>query len=149
MVQEKIKEYSRVGISTSNQEVLIIKCYDGTISSIKQAIELIPDRKNWPEADTLLTKAQSGVALLADSVNRNAGEVAANLVRLYDFMIRALVKASTNKDVKMLEEVVTMLTDLKESWQKAFEKLHQEEGQSFITKMNSAPKLSSTLNIIG
>jgi flagellar secretion chaperone FliS len=146
-IKDKIQEYNKVGITTSNQEALILKCYDGVIGCIKSAIDSVPNRKEWPRVNKDLIKAQQGLALLADAINKNAGEVATNLLRLYDFMIRSLITANLKKDAVLMGEIMTMMKDLRESWVKAFEKLHAETGD----QKTAYPKMpqKNVLNIIG
>ena len=144
--KDKLNEYNKVDINTANQEALILKCYNGVLNCLKTAKGLIPDRKKWPEAHKHLIKAEQGLGLLADSVNTKTGEIGENLVKLYDFMIRYTIKANQKKDIGMIDEVISMLADMKESWEKAFEKLHQEAG---VKKTNPNPVPNNSLNIIG
>jgi flagellar protein FliS len=144
--QDKLKEYHKVGISTSNQEFLILKCYDGVLGCLRTARELCADRKQWPETNANMIKAQKGLALLADAVNAETGDVGKNLLNLYDFLLRFLVKANLKKDAAMIDEAITMLTDLRESWAKAFDKLHQETVVPPVYRRSSP---QNVLNIVG
>jgi flagellar protein FliS len=145
--QDKLKEYHKVGIGTSNQKFLILKCYDGVLGCLKTSKILMSDRKRWPEVSQHMVKAQKGLALLADAVNVQAGEVGKNLLALYDFMIRYLVNANLKKDAAMIDEVIIMLTDLRESWEKAFEKLQQ--GDAATVALPRPASRQNVVNIVG
>jgi flagellar protein FliS len=145
---DKLKEYNKVGITTSNQESLILICYNGIINCLRIAKESIPDRKKWPEVNNNMIKAQQGLALLADAINtKEGGEIGKNLLSLYDFLIRYLIKANMKKDISMIDEAITMLVDLKESWEKAFEKLHLEMSDSTVSALRQSPR--NVVNIVG
>ncbi len=44
------------------------------------------------------------------------GEIAANLDRLYEYMIRRLAHANVNNDIATLDEVAALLKELKGAW---------------------------------
>jgi flagellar protein FliS len=44
------------------------------------------------------------------------GEVAENLRRLYAFMNRRLWEANTKRDPQMIQEVITLMEELNQSW---------------------------------
>ena len=44
------------------------------------------------------------------------GEIAANLDRLYDYMLRRLLKAHVENDAAILDEVAALLREIKSGW---------------------------------
>lgn len=143
----KFGQYSQVGISTSNQEMLILKCYNGVLGCLRAAKGTMGDPKRREETNANMVKAQKGLALLADSVNNNdSGEISGNLLQLYDFLIRYLVEANIKKNTDMIDEALEMVLDLKVSWEKAFAKLR---AQGAPTQMLNRPVRQNILNIVG
>lgn len=54
---------------------------------------------------------------LRASLDRDAGtEIAGNLERLYDYMIRKLLEANLNDDIELLDEVGSLLNEVKAGW---------------------------------
>ncbi len=64
-----------------------------------------------------LTKAIALVGELQDSLDMDrGGEISTNLFDLYDYIIRCLVQANIDNDSEKLEEVKSLITDIKEGW---------------------------------
>lgn len=54
--------------------------------------------------------------LRASLDQQQGGEIAGNLDALYDYMCNKLHEANINNDVKLLEEVTSLLTEIKTGW---------------------------------
>ncbi|MFT8824269.1 MAG: flagellar export chaperone FliS [Liquorilactobacillus mali] len=101
----------------ASPEKLVIFLYEGAIKSLKRA-EFALDNSDNKSAHHELVKAQDIINELKQSINQEvAGELPANLVSLYDFMLNELVKANLGKDKEPIGPVVDMLSELLESWQ--------------------------------
>ena len=66
-----------------------------------------------------LTRAQDILGELMGSLNMDAGEVAQNLFRLYEFMQYRLVTANVRKSAEPIADVVQMLGELRATWSEA------------------------------
>ena len=58
----------------------------------------------------------------------NGGEVAENLSRLYDFMTRHLVDANLKKDLRALQDVRQMMTELRDTWNQVSQQVGGQHG---------------------
>jgi len=64
-----------------------------------------------------ITKAQDIINELNAVLDMDAGgEVAANLRRLYCFMIKRLSEANINKDPRPIRDVIKLIEELNQSW---------------------------------
>ncbi|MGB4006903.1 MAG: flagellar export chaperone FliS, partial [Halanaerobiales bacterium] len=54
------------------------------------------------------------------------GEIARNLYNLYDYMNRRLIQANIRKDPGLVDEVITLLTSLKESWEEVIGRVRSQ-----------------------
>lgn len=64
-----------------------------------------------------LTKAIALVGELQDSLDmEQGGEISINLFDLYDYIVRCLVQANISNDTEKLDEVKSLITEIKEGW---------------------------------
>lgn len=63
---------------------------------------------------------------LRASLDKEAGtEIAGNLERLYDYMIRKLLEANVRDDVKLLDEVASLIGEVKAGWDDLMRQAHE------------------------
>ena len=109
------KRYQQTRVETAGPLQLVIMLYDGAIRFVHQAQQAILDKKPML-ANEYLQRAQDIVNELMITLNPEAGEIAANLRSLYEFMIYRLVQANLRKDPEMLEDVAGLLSTLRSAW---------------------------------
>jgi len=113
-------------IRMASKEQLLIITYDIGIRSCAAAERAI--EANDPEQINLnLQRAQAVVRELMVTLNlERGGDVAASLMRLYDYMYCQLVDANVRKDAAAVSAVRAMLEELKATWTEAIAKLKLE-----------------------
>ncbi|MFT4059403.1 MAG: flagellar export chaperone FliS [Legionella sp.] len=75
-------------------------------------------RKQLPEKGEHLSKALSIIAGLKSSLNLEAGgEIATNLMKVYDYIEPLILKANINNDESLLVQSNTLLAQIHEAWQ--------------------------------
>lgn len=110
------QHYVTTQVGTADRLQLVIMLYDGAISFLGQAKEKMAARDAAGKG-LLIGRALDIIAELNASLNFQAGqELATNLFHLYNFMTSHLTKANLNWDLAALDEVVAMLTQLREAW---------------------------------
>lgn len=104
------------GVAAARPIDLVVMVYDGAIEVLGKAIAQL-------NANDIAAKNQSvsrAIRIIDEGLraplDMRAGEVAANLAGLYDYMTRRLLQASARNDVAMIEEVRSLLLDLKSAW---------------------------------
>ncbi|WP_034764481.1 flagellar export chaperone FliS [Chrysiogenes arsenatis] len=115
-VKDPYGAYKRNEIQGASQGRLIILLYDGAIRFLNQSIVAI-EKKDIGAAHENIMRAENIIAELMNSLNMDAGEVAQNLLRLYEFMIWHLIQGNKDKDKDKITEVIGMLGDLRVAWQ--------------------------------
>ena len=114
--------YRQIETETADGLDLVIMLYRGAIRMLGQAEDAIAGR-NMGEAHNWLMRVQDIVHELNLTLNLDAGDIARNLRRLYDYMLERLVDANTSKNLTPLREVKALLNDLLDGWLDARESI--------------------------
>ncbi|MDX9714311.1 MAG: flagellar export chaperone FliS [Dissulfurispiraceae bacterium] len=108
--------YKQAEVSTSDRVRIIGLLYDGAINFIKMAEKKIQDN-DVAGKGLFIVKATAIVTELSNSLDaEQGGEIAANLHRLYDFVVDRLITGNMNSDIKSLHEAINILEILRSGW---------------------------------
>jgi flagellar protein FliS len=110
------RAYTESSILTAPPERLVVMLYDGAIRFLKQAA--VAQRNG--QHQMFLERLRRGEAIIDElnvTLDMSQGDVASRLRSIYLFCKRHLVAAHLERDPSRVDEVVKMLTDLRESWQ--------------------------------
>lgn len=104
-------------VSSASPHKLILMLYDGALTSISMARTQM-EAKDIAAKGNSLSKAisiiEEGLRL---SLDKNiGGELALNLDALYEYMSHRLLAANIGNDVMALDEVSTLLNQLRSAW---------------------------------
>ncbi|NLD99419.1 MAG: flagellar export chaperone FliS [Fibrobacter sp.] len=122
--------YKSTNVETADQGRLIIIAYDVAITQCKMAVEKFDDRHLIEQRTKHLLKAQDAISELLSSLRLDVGEIAHNLYRLYDYMLRSLVEANIKSKKEKVIEVIGYLEDLRSAWAEAIIKTKQEKASN-------------------
>lgn len=105
------------GVASASPHKLISMLYDGALVSITAA-KVNMQQGQIEARGTAISKA---IAIVDEglkiSVDTDAGgELAQNLIALYDYMSRRLLQANLKADAEALTEVESLLRELKSAW---------------------------------
>jgi flagellar secretion chaperone FliS len=122
------QHYLKTQIETASQPQLLLMIFDAAVKKLHMAKRAI-EKKEIEKAHTELTKVQRIFTELMVALDfEKGGDLAENLLRIYDFVYHHLVKANIKQDAKMVDEVLPIVEDLRDGWTKAVEKfLHEQE----------------------
>ncbi|MEX0584513.1 MAG: flagellar export chaperone FliS [Natronospirillum sp.] len=113
------KQYQTVGTETSIMDAdphrLIQLLIDGALDRMAAAKGHI-ERGEIEQRNKMINAAIKIISGLQESLNMDAGEVALNLERLYDYMTRRLFEANLKNDGDIIDEVARLLTEIKTAW---------------------------------
>lgn len=131
------EQYRRVAVETADPLELVLMLYRGAIRNLDGA-EAAMAHKDTPQAHQCLVKAQDIIAELMGTLNLDAGELAHNLHRLYDYMQRRLLVANLRKDPAPAAEVRGMLSDLLATWETLAQRRRTAPGSQSATAVRGA-----------
>jgi flagellar protein FliS len=137
-----LSAYRQTRIKTASQGQLIVMLYDGGISSLDHALELL--RYKHPskieETGRAILKAQEIITELMVSLDfENGGEIAKNLFALYTWFNKELLEAHVTSDAARILAVRNSLDDIRKSWAEIVAK----------NAMSEKPEVSAGINIAG
>lgn len=107
--------YRQTQVATASQGELLIMMFDGAIRFARQAKEHLL-ASELEQANSKLIRSQDIVNELSYSLNLDAGDIALNLERLYDYIYDLLVQANINKDPEKIDSALQMLDELRGTW---------------------------------
>jgi flagellar protein FliS len=115
---EAVATYQETAITTQTKGRLIVMLYDGAINFLKMARQCI-EQQDVAGRNGNIRRARDIVFELNSTLDLDkGGQVAQNLRSLYNFIWRYLGDANVKNDTQMLQKIITMLDDLRQTWAK-------------------------------
>ena len=110
------KSYREEQVNGLSQKELILMLYDGAVKFACEAKEAI-ENKDYVRSHKAILRARDIVTELLRILDmEKGGEVAKNLQRLYVYMIGRLVEVNFTKELRLLDNVVDILQNLRSAW---------------------------------
>lgn len=126
-VESAAQRYSQVRMTTSTPGELLLALYDGIFRFLNGAKVCI-ERKEVPRGRELLSKAYAILSELYIALDHSiAPELCANLESLYGFSMDRVMLASRKGTTEPIDEVIRVLTPLREAWQIAVPQAAREQ----------------------
>jgi len=109
--------YQETAILTQDKSKLIVMLYEGAIKFLKLSQKDM-EAKNYESKNTHINRAWDIINELNFSLDMEAGrEISENLRKLYAFMLTHISTANSKNDSQIVQEVIDMLSELKEGWE--------------------------------
>ncbi len=117
-----LSKYKEMQIKTASPLQLVVMLYDGALKFMKMA-KIAMDKNNVEKQNELLCRAQDIITELNVTLDmEKGGEVAKNLRMLYNYMNRRLVEANIENNKEKVDEVIKLMTTLREGWAELLKK---------------------------
>lgn len=108
--------YKSNEVMTAPKKKLVIMLYDGAVKNLKIA-KLSMGDKNIEKTNNAIIKAQNILAEFMSTLNFDeGGDIAKGLMNLYQYMYDRTIRANIDKNPEILDEVIGMLEDLRDTW---------------------------------
>lgn len=125
IAQNAYNQYRENSILTASPEELTLMLYNGLVKFIMRALDAV-EKNRIEEAHSNIVRAQDIVQEFMLTLDRKY-PVAASLELIYDYMLRRLIEANIRKDAEILNEVLNMARQLRDTWEQAM-KLAKQHG---------------------
>jgi flagellar secretion chaperone FliS len=112
--------YKNNSINYSSKEQLLLMLLDGAVRFSKIARQAALD-KDVKRAHEFLVKTQNIFYELIITLDMSkAGDWGKNMVSVYEFIIKRLTDANIKKDASIIEEVIPLIDNIKDTWNEAY-----------------------------
>lgn len=107
---------NQTGVVDANPHRLIQMLFEGALDRLHMAKGFI-EHNNIEARSVYINKAIAIIGGLQSSLNNEAGgEIAENLDRLYDYLMRRLYDANRLNSSEIVDEVVVLVKEIKAGW---------------------------------
>lgn len=112
--------YKTNSVNYASKEQLLLMVLDGAVKFSKIAKQGI-EKKDIVKAHENIIKTQNiFYELMATLDLEQGGQWAENLMRIYDFIVQKLLEANIKKDVKVMNEIIPLIEDIRDTWHEAY-----------------------------
>lgn len=134
MYQSGAQQYKQVNVSSEALDAdphrLIQLLMEAALTRMAQAKGAM-ERCDMEAKASLLGRVTDIIQTLQLSLDHNTGgEVAKNLEKLYDYMLRRLLEATSQNNLAMVDEVMALLLTVKSGWDSIRAEYLQAQHQS-------------------
>lgn len=119
--KNNVSQYSSVnsytGVTDASPHQLVQMLLDGALGKLSVVKGLI-ERGEIAKKGKVIGQAISIIGGLRSSLDLSkGGKIAANLDNLYEYMERQLIQANLKNDLTIINEVVSLLREIKTAWE--------------------------------
>lgn len=111
--------YAKNKILTASPAELTLTLYEGAIKFCNIAIAAI-EEKNVEKAHNNITKVENIIAEFLSTLDHKY-PVAKDFENVYNYLMERLLEANLKKDKEILEEVLTHLRTMRDTWKEVME----------------------------
>lgn len=115
-----LNAYKNNSVNYASKEQLLLMLLDGSVRFARLARQAIID-KDIEKASRNLIKTQNIFYELMASLDVNrGGDWANSLMSVYDFIVRELAEANIKKDVKIIDDIMPIIEEIRDTWTEAY-----------------------------
>ncbi len=146
MYTKGAKEYSQISLQTEVMEAdphkLIQLLLEGALTRLAMAKNFI-EQKNHEAKNEKIGRTIDIICALQESLDHErGGQVSGNLERLYDYMTRRLFDANRLNDNDIINEVMSLLLEVKAGWEGIRSSYEDLKSQGKVKTMAAKSMLS-------
>lgn len=127
MVKNPYAQYKNNAIATATPAELTLMLYEGAIKFGNIAIKAI-EENDVEKAYRNIVKVQNIIAEFRNTLDFKY-PVAKDFDRVYEYLERRLVEANMTKDKEIMEEVVTHIRSMRDTWKEVMKRAKMAENQ--------------------
>lgn len=110
------QEYLKQSVMTASPAELIVMLFDACIKNLKLAEICLEENNNFSGSHTHFINAQEIIMELVNCLDSSI-DLSAQLLDIYDFLLRTIRDMNIKKDLKLLPDVLDILCSMRDTWQ--------------------------------
>jgi len=112
--------YKTNSVNYASKEQLLLMVVDGAVKFSKIAKQGIEEKDIKKAHENIIKTQNIFYELMATLDVDKGGEWEENLMKIYDFIIQRLLEANIKKDVKIMDEIIPIIEDIRDTWHEAY-----------------------------
>lgn len=112
--------YKTNSVNYASKEQLLLMLLDGAVKFSKMARQAMEDKKIQRAHENVIKTQNIFFELMATLDVDSAGEWGQNLLSIYEFVTRRLTDANLKKDITIMDEVIPLIEDIRDTWHEAY-----------------------------
>lgn len=110
------QEYLTQSVLTASPADLIVMLFDSCIKNLRLAEICLSENNDLNKTNLHFQKAQQIIMELVNCLDTSF-ELSAQLLDIYDFLLRTLREMNIKKDLSLMPDVLDILTSMRDTWQ--------------------------------
>ena len=111
-----------------SKEELLLMLVDGTVKYTNISKEALLNN-DYLKAHNELVRVQNIFTELMTTLDQNAGQWAKDMYKVYDFVRYELSRANIRKDIQVIDSVLPVIEQIKDTWHEADKKSKEERSR--------------------
>lgn len=111
------QESKRLAIESLSKEDVVVKLFEEAAKQLKMAI-ILSERQEFVRVFNCIAKCQKIISSLNNSLDMKYS-ISRELDEMYQFIYEKLEEANIKHDVKLMEDIYTLITGLRDSFKEA------------------------------
>jgi flagellar protein FliS len=112
-----VDAYQRTKVETVDPVRLVVMCYDAIVKDLQDAKKYHQERNIEASYDKIRHAQDVITELLVGLDYEKGGDIAVNLGRIYNFVLRQLITVNTRTKPEYYDPLIRIMESLKEAWE--------------------------------
>jgi flagellar protein FliS len=112
--------YKTNSVNYASKDQLLLMLVDGAVKFAKIGKQALLDRDVKKSHENIVKAENIFYELMATLDVSKAGKWGQSLMSVYDFIVRRLTDANIKKDAAIMDEVIPLIENIKDTWEQAY-----------------------------
>lgn len=112
--------YKNNSVNHASKDQLLLLLVEGAVKFSKIGRQAIIDKEMQKAHENIIKTQNIFFELMISLDVVNGGDWAQSLVNIYEFITRRLTEANIKKDINILNEVIPLIEEVRDTWNEAY-----------------------------